>query len=390
MKRVRVKGPVTRYARHPWIFSGNILSTGEAEKGDNVLVFNRRGQFIGSALYNPDSDIVLRFYSRKKEPLGYAEIKERIFNAREKRLKIKGFEEEAYRMVFGESDNLPGLIVDKYKNGFVIQFSSYGMYRRKKHVVDALFDLFEPDFIYEKNIKHAAKEEGIPEDKGLLSGELPEELTVTINDLIFKVDVEEGQKTGLFLDQKHNWAYIESHAAEKDVLELFTYQGGFTMHLLRGRAKRVYVVDSQKNAIDTLLLNVRLNGFKEKRIVPFAEDAFRFLDEFASSRIFFDLIIIDPPSFARSRKTKEKGLTAYYNLIEMALKYLKAGGKIAVFSCSSYIKSEDLFNTMKKVFDNNLRVFRVVKEFTQDYDHPELISFPESRYLNGFLMEEWL
>ena len=162
------------------------------------------------------------------------------------------------------------------------------------------------------------------------------------------------------------------------------------MHLLRGRAKRVYVVDSQKNALSILFENLKLNGFKEKRVVPFEEDAFKFLDEFSSSQIKFDLIIIDPPSFARSRKTREKGLKAYYNLVDMALKYLKTGGKIAVFSCSSYIKRDDLLEVLKSVFDLNARQFRLLKEFTQDYDHPEILSFPESRYLNGFLMEEWL
>ncbi len=390
MKRVKVKGPVSRYGNHPWIFSGNILDTSDAEKGDNVLVYNRRGKFLGSALYNPDSDIVLRFYSRKKEPLGYAEIKERIFKAHEKRIKTKGFEEDAYRLVFGESDMLPGLIVDKYAKGFVIQFSSFGMYKRKKLVTDALYDLFDPEFIYEKNTKHSAREEGIPEEKGILLGELPENLVVNINGLSFMVDVEGGQKTGLFLDQKQNWLLMEPFAKEKDVLELFSYQGGFTMHLLRGRAKRVYVVDSQKNALSILFENLKLNGFKEKRVVPFEEDAFKFLDEFASSQIKFDLIILDPPSFARSRKTREKGLKAYYNLVDMALKYLKTGGKIAIFSCSSYIKRDDLLEVLKSVFDLNARQFRLLKEFTQDYDHPEILSFPESRYLNGFLMEEWL
>ncbi len=390
MKRVKVKGPLSRYGTHPWIFSGNVLDADDAEKGDNVLVFNRRGKFMGSALYNPDSDIVLRFYSRKKEPLGYAEIKERLFIAREKRIKFKGFEEDAYRVVFGESDMLPGLIVDRYGRGFVLQFSSYGMYRRKKLIVDAIYDLFEPEFIYEKNIKHSAREEGIPEEKGLLFGELPEELIVKINNLSFFVDIEGGQKTGLFLDQKQNWLLMEPFAREKDVLELFSYQGGFTMHLLRGRAKRVYVVDSQKKALDILFKNLKLNGFKEKRLVPFNEDVFKFLDEFSSSQINFDLIIIDPPSFARSRKTREKGLKAYYNLVDMALKYLKSRGQIAVFSCSSYIKREDLLDVLKNVFDANGRTFRLIKEFTQDYDHPELLSFPESRYLNGFLMEEWL
>lgn len=389
MKRVKVKGPITRYARHPWVYSGNILSA-EGDKGDAVEVYTRRGQFIGSALYNPESSIALRFYSRTKEPLGYEEIKERIFLAREKRLRYQKEEEEAYRMVYGESDSLPGLVIDKYKSGFVIQFSSYGMYKRKKYVVEALFDLFDPDFIYEKSTKYAAKEEQIPNEASLLLGTLPEELIVNINGLHFKVDIEHGQKTGLYLDQKKNWQLLEKYAKEKDILELFSYQGGFTMHLLRGRAKRVYVVDSGEYAISVLKENLRLNGFKEKRIVPFKEDVFRFLDEFLSSQIKFDLIIIDPPSFARSEKTKEKGLKAYYNLIDMSLKYLKGGGVIAIFSCSSHIKRDDLLSVIRSVFDANLREFRLVEEFTQDYDHPYLLSFPESRYLNGFLMEEWL
>lgn len=389
MKRVKVKGPLTRYARHPWIFSGNIFYA-EAEKGDNVEVYTRRGQFLGSALYNPDSDIVLRFYSYKKEPLGYKEIKERIFLAREKRIRSKGSEEDAYRVVYGESDYLPGLIIDKYKSGFVVQFSSYGMFKRKKDVIDALFDLFEPQFIYEKSVKYAAREEGIPEEKAILMGNMPEDLVVNINGLRFKVDVENGQKTGLFLDQKENWLRLEKYAKEKDVLELFSYQGGFTMHLLRGRAKRVYTVDSSETAIKVLKENLKLNGFKEKRLVTFTEDVFKFLDEFSSVQIKFDLIIIDPPSFARSRRTKNKGLKAYHNLIDMAIKFLKPGGMIAVFSCSSYIKREDLLNTLENVFNANLRVFRVVENFFQGYDHPYLLSFPESSYLNGFLMEEWL
>ena len=389
MKRVKVKGPISRYARHPWVFSGNIFDA-DGDRGDNVEVYTRKGEFLGSALYNPSSSITLRFYSRKKEPLGYDEIKDRIFIAREKRLKMFGEEQDAYRMVYGESDNLPGLVIDKYKSGFVVQFSSFGMYKRKKLVQNALFDLFNPEFIYEKSNTHAARAEGIPTEQSLLLGEIPEELVVKINDLFFKVDIENGQKTGLYLDQKKNWKILEKYANEKDILELFSYQGGFTMHLLRGRAKRVYVVDIGEYAIDILKENLKLNGFKDKRIVPFHEDVFRFLDEFSSSQIKFDLIIIDPPSFARSSKTKENGLRAYYNLIDMSLKYLRPGGMMAIFSCSTYIKRNDLLNVIQTVFNANLRVFRVIEEFTQDDDHPYLISFPESRYLNGFLMEEWL
>ncbi len=387
LKKVVVKGSASRYGMHPWIYSGNVINTNGATTGEHVVVYTRKGVFLGSALFNSESDIAIRFYSRKKEPLDYSTIKERLFNAEQLRRSMH-IDNNAYRVVFSESDMLPGLIVDKYGMGFVIQVSSAGMEKRKRDIINAIVDLFNPNFIYEKSSLNARTQEGMENLNALIYGEFEDGIEVLINGIKFQLDIERSQKTGLFLDQSENWDAIEKYAEEKDVLDLYAYTGGFTLHALRGRARRVYAVEQDKNASTKLLANVKLNNYNEKRIMPFTEDVVQFLREFKSTGLLFDLIVIDPPSFSRSKKTKERGIFKYREILSSALVYLKKGGMIALFSCSSYVKRDDLIGVIRSASSEKGREFLIVREMTQAKDHPVPVNFPESKYLNGFLLKE--
>lgn len=386
MQKVVVKGRDFEIALHPWIYSKRVMDVGEAVPGDTVLVYSTRGKFLGSAIYNPKSKIALRFYSKEKVELDYFLIKERIMRA-EKIRKVLYPHDNAYRMVFGECDGIPGLVIDRYNEGFVIQILSIGIEKRKRKVVEALVDLFDPTFIYEKSDAVSRKEEGLPEREGLIYGSLPNPLVIEISGIKYKVDLVSGQKTGFFFDQRENRIIVEKYAKGVHLaLDLFSYTGGFTLHLLRAGAKKVYAVDRSRKALELLVENLELNGFEPSRVVIFEKDVFDFLDEMILTGEQFEFVVIDPPSFTHKKEGVESALKGYRTIHDRAIRLLSPGGIIATFTCAHYITGDDLLGTFWSASKALGRSFYLFERLYQSKDHPVLLGFSESEYLKGFLL----
>ncbi len=386
MEKVKVKGKY--FLGHPWIYSKKVVETGNARPGDSVLVYTTKGRFIGSAIFNPNSTLALRVYSRGHVEFDYPFIKERIYKALEYRKKIYP-DADSFRVVFGESDYLPGLIVDKYNKGFVFQILSLGVERKKREIINALVDVFDPEFIYEKNDSLKRKDEGLEPVKRVVYGELSGPIEIQENGLKFLVDIENGQKTGFFLDQRENRAIVRKYARDvENALDLFSYTGGFTLNLLKAGVKRVFAVDRSSTAIKILEENVRLNGFDSTRVITFKKEVDDFLNEMLFAGEKFDLVIVDPPAFTHKRRSKENARKGYIALHDGVLNVLKPGGMVFTFSCSQYIGEDDLLDSFYQAARKYGREFYVLEKLIQAKDHPILLGFPESFYLKGFVLKE--
>ncbi len=385
MKRVVVKGPAGRL--HPWIYSKRIVDPGEAEPGDAVVVYNTRGRFLGSYLYNPRSVLALRRYSWKEEPLDYLAIKERLFRALEYReFLFRRSRETAYRWVHSEADGLPGLVVDRYERGVVFQINSLGMEKRRGDLLKALQDLWEPAFIVEKSDTAGRREEGLEPRQGVVYGELPEPLEITVAGMRYRVDVLKGNKTGFFFDQRDNRKVMETWARGR-VLDLFAYTGGFTLHLLKGGAQRVFAVEGNADNARLIHLNVEINGLDPQRVTVFRKNVFDFVEEMLLAGEQFDVIVLDPPAFTHKRQTRNGALKGYRLLHDRVIRLLRPGGLVATFSCAAHVTDQDLLESFQRAAETLGRSFRVVHRFQQAPDHPILLGFPESAYLKGWLFQ---
>ncbi|HRD23041.1 MAG TPA: class I SAM-dependent rRNA methyltransferase [Candidatus Hydrothermia bacterium] len=388
MERAIVKGSPAQMLNHPWVYSGNLVEC-KAEKGASVEVYSKSGVFLGSAIYNPESSIALRFYSRKRDKLDYYAIKERIILADGKRKRY--FTEPYYRIVFSESDMLPGLIIDRYGNGFVLQINSYGMEIRRSEIVKALYDVFQPDFIVERSSGYSRRLEGLKENSGVLMNESGLDLTRVIvaeGGLKYYVDLLKGQKTGFYYDQRRNREIIENYISGGIVMDLFSYVGAFTLRALR-KANKVFAVDISEESITLLKENVKFNGFSEDRIIVEVKDAFDFLEEVGSLKLKFDFIIMDPPSFAKRGRDVESAIASYIELVSKGIDILENKGQMAIFSCSNYIKWEHFASVLQRGTRSTGRSFSILDYMYQDFrDHRVPTNFPEAEYLRGYIIKE--
>jgi len=385
MQNVTVKGRVEEYALHPWIFRPRVVR-GEAGPGEAVLVYTQRGKFVGSAFYHPTAHIALRLYSRAPQPFDYLYLKERLWEADQYRQRLFPGS-STYRMVFSEADDLPGLIVDRYEGGLSIQINSLAFEVRREELADALEDLFAPAWIYERSESPARKKEGLSPVQTVLRGTLPDTHAITLDGVRFLLPLHAPQKTGFFLDQRLNYQKLGRLAEARRVLDVFSYVGGFTVHTLKGGAKEVFAVDQSREALDLLLENVRENALDPGQVIPFVGDAFDVLKQLTFTRESFDLIILDPPSFAREKKVVPRALKGYDELHRLAMELLAPGGWLATFSCSHPITWEDLKGSLERAARKTGRRFRLRARLTQSPDHPVLLGFPPSEYLRGWLVE---
>ncbi len=379
-----VKVILRRFSGHPWIMARDILSIeGKPKAGDSVLLYDRMGNILGAGIFNPNSYIRIRMYSRMPVPLDNQFIKERIRKSNQYRVRM-GFR-ESYRMIFSESDGLPGLIVDRYGSGMVVQILTYGMEVRRDFIYKTLLELFEPDFIYEKSDTPSREREGLESRSELIYGEIPEDHVARINDLLFRFDVH--QKTGMFLDQSENYLRVMKYVEEgMRVMDAFTYMGGFALHILKHRnPAEVVAIDQSSVALELLRENLSLNGISDDAVRIIQGNVFDVLEDMKEQ---FDFIILDPPAFTKRRNKKENAMRGYDRLHRLAMKRLKRGGYLVTFSCAYHIKGEDLLESLNRVAMEERRSFHVVEELWQSRDHPFRLNFPESLYLKGFVLKE--
>ena len=363
---------------HPWVFRSDIEREDGAADGLPVRVLTLAGRFLAMAVYNPRSQISLRILSRRDEPIDGAFIRGRVRRALDYRRRFADL--NSCRLIFAESDGLPAVIADKFGDVIVLQILCLGMERFKGDIVDALAQELSPRGIYERNDVPVRELEGLTQQTGLLFGEVPDRVEMQENGVRFLVDVKEGQKTGFFLDQKENRAAIAPFVPGMRVLDCFTHTGSFALHAARYGAAEVTGVDISEHACACALENARLNGV-EDRVRFECANAFDFLRAHQTAKEQYDVVILDPPAFTKTRSAVEGALRGYKEINLRGMKLTRDGGFFITCSCSQHV-TPDLFRGMLLEAQKDARVqLRQIEWRTQGRDHPILLASPETQYL---------
>ena len=378
--------------RHPWIFSGAVENVkGDPASGETVAVRDAHGQFLAWAAYSPVSQIRARIWSwQEADKVDEDFIRERLARSLARRKTLEeGVETapQAMRLVHAESDGLPGLIVDQYAETLVIQILSAGAERWRETIADVLLDLTGAQTLYERSDAEVRTLEGLPPQTGLMRGApLPARLEIEENGLLFEVDVRAGHKTGFYLDQRLNRARVRELAKGKDVLDCFSYTGGFAANVLAGDAKSVCLVDTSAEALQLAQENIQRNGLPVERAEFVEGDVFKILRLFRDQARSFDMVILDPPKFAPTASHVRRAARGYKDINLLAFKLLRPGGLLVTFSCSGGIGVE-LFQKIVAgaALDAGVQA-QIVARFSQSNDHPVALNFPEGAYLKGLAL----
>ena len=373
---------------HPWVFSGAIARVeGNPEEGEVVEVYTSDKQYIAAGHYQIGS-IAVRVLTFKKEEINHEFWVRRLCVARDLRqaLRLIGTPtNNACRLVHGEGDNLPGLIIDLYDHTAVMQAHSAGMHVYRHEIASALKEVMGDtvqNIYYKSETTLPFKADLQSTENGFLLGGSTENVAME-NGLLFHVDWLKGQKTGFFVDQRDNRALLEHYSLGRNVLNMFCYTGGFSFYAMRGGARLVHSVDSSAKAIDLTRANVELNFPGDTRHEAFAEDAFKYLDRMGGE---YDLIILDPPAFAKHRGAIRNALRGYTKLNAKAFEKIRPGGILFTFSCSQVVSKQDFRNAVFTAAAQSGRSVRIMHQLTQPADHPVNIYHPEGEYLKGLVL----
>ena len=378
---------------HPWIFSSALekveLSRGVNPIGETIDVLTRQGEFLARGAYSPVSQIRIRVWTKDEaESISEEFFRKRIEACRHLRENIIQLSDtDAIRLVHGESDGLPGLIVDRYAHTIVIQCLNAGIEKWRDVIVRCLIDQVECDRVYERSDTDVRKLEGLEERAGLLHGsEPPVSIEIQEAGIRYLVDIRRGQKTGFYLDQRANRSIIKELARDRSVLDCFAYSGSFTVAALCGGALRVTAIDSSAAALDLARKNLTLNSLPDDSAELKVGDVFRELRELRDRGEKYDLIILDPPKFAPTITQAQQASRAYKDINLLSLKLLNPGGFLVTFSCSGGI-NEALFEKIIAGAAVDARVeAKIIARLHQAADHPVALNFPEGAYLKGFVI----
>ncbi len=377
--------------RHPWIFSGAIDAlAGDPEPGETVDVVGADGTWLGRGAFSPESQITVRIWTfDPDEAIDEAFFERRITAALATRARRWNADHHnAMRLIHGEYDGLPGLIADRYADTLVLQCLTTGTERWKPHLVATLGRLLPQCAVYERSDTPARAREGLQPACGVLSGEIPTGLLpVTYAGLQWLVDIRGGHKTGAYLDQADHLGQVGALAREGEVLDGFSYTGGFSLAALRNNAAHVTSLDSSADALERFALQRDLNALDATRSETLCADAFEALRGFRDRGRSFDLIILDPPKFAESRGHLERACRAYKDINLLAFKLLRPGGRLATFSCSGAVGPELFHKVVADAALDARRFARIQHHFSQAPDHPVSLAFPEGQYLKGLLCD---
>jgi 23S rRNA (cytosine1962-C5)-methyltransferase len=369
---------------HDWIYQTEILKTfGDPAPGEVISIKDGRDRLLGSAIYNPRSQIVARRFSRQRQELDRDFFLRRIEQAAGFRKKWLNARNPG-RLVWSESDGLPGLIIDRYASHLVLQTLTLAMDQRKHLIVEALQQLFSPDSIVERNDVPVRKAEGLPLVTGLLFGQVPEVLTIDVQGSRFQIDLQSGQKTGFYLDQIDNYAEVARLAGGKRVLDCFSNQGAFALACARAGATSLTAVESNEALAGAIEQNARLNGVQ---IDARNDNVFDFLAAQTEQASHYDLIVLDPPSFAKSRESLNSAWRGYKEIHLRALQLLSDEGFLVSFSCSHHVSRTMLLEVVVEASVDAKRHLRIIKSLGQPLDHPILPHLPETEYLKGFIFQ---
>jgi 23S rRNA (cytosine1962-C5)-methyltransferase len=371
---------------HPWIFGNEIAETEETVKaGDIVTVFNSDKKFIGKGFINPKSQIAVRLLTRNEnEIIDNQFFRLRIQSAWEYRKKL-GYTENC-RLVFGESDGLPALIIDKFGDHFVIQTMALGIDLWKSAIVSSLQEIFRSEKIYERNDVPVRELEGLIQQKGFLSKPFETKIVIKENGLLFEADLENGQKTGYFLDQRDNRRAIRDLVKDAEVLGAFCYTGSFEVHAGHYGARSVLGLDISENAVSQASRNAKLNGLEEK--VRFeALNAFDVLKKWSKETKKFDVVMLDPPAFTKNRDNVAKALSGYKEINLRAMKLLRSGGFLVTSSCTNLVSPQAFLDTIRSAAKDAGKKIRQVVFQTQSPDHPIIWGLENTYYLKFLIIE---
>lgn len=371
---------------HPWIFNNEVnLVDGECKGGDIVEVYTYDKKFIGKGYMNPKSQIVVRVLTRKKEEeINEEFFYQRILSAWKYRQQI-GYTDNC-RLVFGEADFLPQLIIDKFNDYFVIQTLALGIDIWKPAIITALERIFSPKGIFERNDVPVRELEGMPQQKGFLTAPFDTKIIIQENGLQFLVDIKNGQKTGYFLDQQDNRRAIQHIVKGADVLGVFTYTGTFEIHAAHYGAKSVLGLDISENAVQQANTNASLNGFADRCRFE-AVNAFDVLKQWGKDGRKYDVVMLDPPSFAKSRENIQKAIAGYKEINLRGMKLIKPGGFLVTSSCTHLVHPDMFLEIIQIAAKDARRQLRQVCFQSQSADHPIIREWENTQYLKFLIVQ---
>ena len=377
------KGEEKRAGRHPWIFANTVQRIeGKDSQGSVAKVVTAAGKLVGYGFINHASKIIVRLMTTDETPIDRNLFLKRVLDAKAQREAL-GFDDNS-RAVFSESDGLPGLIVDKYRDHLSVQILTLGMDQRRDLIVDVLKEAFSPACIYERSDVASRAKEGLPEVKGLLFGTLDPDLTITENGIKLAIDLENGQKTGYFLDQKETRAAVTRYAKGRKMLDLFCNQGGFSLNAAKGGAREITAVDVSETALAAVQKNAELNGFDNVKTQK--ADVFAYLREQKHAGEPYDLIVLDPPAFTKSADTVKEGYKGYLSTNAQALALLAPGGVMFTCSCSRFM-TIPLFLKMVEEASEIAKVnVKLLEVKTQSPDHAARLGLDDALYLKTVVL----
>jgi len=374
---------------HPWVFSGAIEHVkGKPANGDIVKLVDAKGAFMAYGFYNDQSRVALRLLEWDEA----AEVNEAWFRekvavavASRNSILVDGVTNTC-RLIFSESDYLPGLIVDKYAGHLAVQVLTSGIEKMMPVIIDELQRLLNPESIFDKSDASSRGHEGLETiNTALTLNHPPERVEVMENGIVYNINIAEGQKSGFYCDQRDNRKLVASHAKDKKVLDCFSYTGGFTLNCLKNGASSVTAVDSSQLAIDTLKENISLNNFDVASTTAIVSDVNKQLRTFKDVGETFDIVVLDPPKYAPSRSALDKAARAYKDLNRVGMLLLNPGGLLATFSCSGAMNMETFKQVLAWAALDAGKQVQFIHQFCQPEDHPVRSSFPEGEYLKGLL-----
>jgi len=372
--------------KHPWVFSGAIERIrGNPQAGDIVDVVWKNGDFIGRGYYNPKTSIAVRLLTFKKDNLDANFFRKKILEAYSLRKNLIPDNTDSFRLINGEGDFLPGLVIDKFANAFVCQFLTAGMERLKKIIIEQLIAIFKPKFIWEDGSQHSRAMEGLSRESKSLFGE-PREIEILENGLKFFVAPCEGQKTGFFLDQRSNREF--AGRLSKDLnsgLDAFCYTGAFSSYMLSAGLKKVISLDASETALMQAEKNFLNNGFSNDRFEIRKADVFNYLREMPEKS--FDIIVLDPPALAKKNDDILKASAGYKEINLQAFGLIKRGGYLCTFSCSPHIDMKLFVQIVFAAMKDSGREAKIIHKSHHGFDHPQSLAHPEGEYLKGLFLQ---
>ncbi len=376
-------------AGHPWVFSGEIgRVAGDPAPGDIVKVVNHSGYLLGIGYINPQSQITVRMLSWEEQDIDTAFFEQRLRAAYQLRKHVVEDNSNAYRLVHGEADYLPGLVIDIYDQYAVVQSLTLGIDQRLPQIIEALQRVLSIKGIYERNDVTVRELEGLEQRSGFIGTEFDTSVQVMENGFPMRVDIASGQKTGYFLDQRENRAAIAHYVQDASVLDCFSHTGSFAVHAARYGAKQVKLVDISETAIDAAKQNAKLNEVEEKLDYVTA-NAFDYLRSVSDAGEIYDVVMLDPPAFTKSRKTVPAARRGYKEINLRGIKLTKPGGYLITSSCSYHMSKEEFLDVVAEAAIDAHRSLQLIEYRGQGKDHPALLAAPETSYLKFAVMRVW-